>query len=294
MLAIRHQDLERWLQEKAATEGGCWKHFKHNPQIYLMAHEHSSKISILDSKKRFVTKKKIVDIKEFRSFLVQLFAISILWAHFKKADEFLLANDAYNYQLNEMEFKVGINSFCAAYGQEVISDEQLKIDFNTLDIDKSGSISFSEVCIFCCKFIDPKYYEQLVLMNKKDKSTDSDLTVQPEYLLNEHYYNNSQATSFNSSDVVNFSKEVLDDLKTKSAGDELSMSTKPSLKRKSVIPLTKDQADEALTGAMESVMAEVEKNLNIAQLVEFKIATEISLKEQLMGETSQPQTERTA
>lgn len=148
-LAIRLQDLEKWIQEKAATEGGGWKHFIHNPQIYTMAHEHASKYMNANSK-LFLVKKKIVDLPQFRALLVQLFAISILWLHFKRADEFLMGNDAYNCLLNRVEFKLGVKSFCAGYGHEEISDEQLDEDFDVLDKDKSGNISFTEVCnLFC-------------------------------------------------------------------------------------------------------------------------------------------------
>jgi hypothetical protein len=143
-LAIRLQDLEKWLQEKAANEGGGWKYFVHNPQIYMMAHEHASKYINANSK-LFLIKKKIVDLQQFRALLVQLFAISVLWVHFKKADEFIMGNDAYNSLLNRIEFKLGVKSFCAAYGHEDLTEEQLDADFDTLDKDRSGNISFNEV-----------------------------------------------------------------------------------------------------------------------------------------------------
>jgi hypothetical protein len=110
----------------------------------MMAHEHASKYINANSK-LFLIKKKIVDLQQFRALLVQLFAISVLWVHFKKADEFIMGNDAYNSLLNRIEFKLGVKSFCAAYGHEDLTEEQLDADFDTLDKDRSGNISFNEV-----------------------------------------------------------------------------------------------------------------------------------------------------
>ena len=271
--AIRLQDLEKWLQEKAASEGGSWKHFLHNPQVYALAHEHASKVANSNNK-LFLVKKKIVDLAEFRALLVQLFAISILWAHFKKADEFLLAGDAYNQKLNFMEFKVGVKSFCAAYGQEEITDEQLQTDFATLDTDKSNSISFNEVCNFCCKFIDPKFSAQYISNASNDSAEGSNkipLSKVDNLIRLSNNYNSGE---------LNFPTEVMEELRTKNTADELMTVTRSSMKRKSVVPLTKAEANEALNDAMDSVVAEVEKNQNIAQLIEFKITTELSLQEQ--------------
>lgn len=258
------------MAEKASTEGGSWKYFVHNPQIYSLAHEHASKV-VNTNDRLFLVKKKIVDLTQFRSLLVQLFAISILWAHFKKADEFLMGGDAYNEKLNFLEFKVGVSSFCAAYGQEEIDDEQLQQDFQTLDVDKSGSISFKEVCTFCSKFIDPKHAEQYSSKQSELLPTASGSSKVDTLIRLSNNYSIGES---------NFPTEVMEELRTKNQEDELLTVTKSSMKRKSVVPMTKAEANEALNDAMDSVVAEVEKNQNIAQLIEFKISTTLSLEEQ--------------
>jgi hypothetical protein len=79
---------------------------------------------------------------------------------------------------------------------------------------------------------------------------------------------------------MGFSNEVFEELESKHSHDELDAGPKTSMKRKSVVPLTKAQASEAFSHAMDTVLAEVEKNQSIAQLVELKVATELSLFDQ--------------
>ena len=59
-----------------------------NEQVMVMAHRQASKYSkttLLTS----VVGQKIVDVADFRAFLIQLFAISLMWVHFKNADSWL-------------------------------------------------------------------------------------------------------------------------------------------------------------------------------------------------------------
>lgn len=138
---LRLHELEGWLSKKAKTDGGPWKFFMNNPDIIAMAYNHSSKYM----SDQFLAKKKIVEIADFRTLLVHLFVVSILYTHFKHADECQDCGDARNNMLSVLEFKLAIRTFCTAYGQDPLSDEQILTDFQLLDTDKSGSISFSEV-----------------------------------------------------------------------------------------------------------------------------------------------------
>jgi len=139
--AIRFNELKRWLTHKAKTEGGPWKYFINNDEIFAMAHYHSSKF-VVD---KFLVKKKIVDIIEFRTLLVQLFVVSILWIHFRKADACSVCGDQYNNLLSFMEFKLATKTFTAVYGHEDLTDQQIRQDFALLDTNKDGSVSFAEV-----------------------------------------------------------------------------------------------------------------------------------------------------
>ena len=77
-----------------------------------------------------------------------------------------------------------------------------------------------------------------------------------------------------------FPVQVIEELKSKSTTDELDTVTRSSMKRRSVVPLTANQAGEAFNDAVESLVAEVEKNHMIQQFEELKLATELSLFEQ--------------
>ncbi|RYH05942.1 EF-hand domain-containing protein [archaeon] len=135
-----------WLQKKSTAEGGPWKFFISHPEIIAIAHLQAGKH--VKTNKNTRKAEKIVDISDFRGLLIQLFAVSIFWAHFKKADEWNSQEenrDAFNGKLNEGEFINAVKSFCAAYGQEKISDEQIKADFHSVDCDDTGSVSLLEV-----------------------------------------------------------------------------------------------------------------------------------------------------
>ena len=66
----------------------------------------------------------------------------ILLAHFRAQSE--TDNDT---QLNFKQFCLACNSLSKSHMDEHLQEEQLKIDFETLDVDKSNSISFLEVCM---------------------------------------------------------------------------------------------------------------------------------------------------
>jgi len=130
--------------EKGANEGGPWLHFMNHLEIIHLAHDISSK----HTKKLLFGKRKIVDIAQFRAFLVHLFVISILFVHFKRADEYQECSDAFHNQLNLIEFKLAIMTFCAAYCHEEFNDAQIKADFDLLHADsKSEGVAFAEVDI---------------------------------------------------------------------------------------------------------------------------------------------------
>lgn len=90
-----------------------------------------------------------MDINDFRALLIELFAVSVLWTHFKKADDWQSANrhDSYDGRLGIEECLLAVRTFCAAYGQEQLTDDQIRADFLALDMDGSGQLSLLEVRI---------------------------------------------------------------------------------------------------------------------------------------------------
>ena len=146
--------MHRWIEFKVETEGGPWKVFLANPEIIQFSHVQSCS---LYKRHETVLKKKVIGIDDFRTFLVHFFAISILWVHFKNADEFPTSNDFGNMKLSFDEFKMAVKTLTATHQGEECSEEQLMKDFITIDHDQSNSLGFVEVCAHCCKYIDPLF-----------------------------------------------------------------------------------------------------------------------------------------
>ena len=149
---ISFSELHRWINERAAKEGNPWTMLLSHPEIIEIAHEQAVK-TIEHSDVKYVIHKKVVDIATFRSLLLQLFAISIIWVHFKKADNHA-TNEGYDEKLNFHEFSRAVKTFSAAYGQEEIPDLKLFEDFCTLDKDQSGGITFAEVSVLYYVLLD--------------------------------------------------------------------------------------------------------------------------------------------
>lgn len=141
-VGISYSELHRWIRSKIDTEGGSWKVFMVNPEVIQFAHVQSCS---LYQRHDTVLKKKVIGIDDFRTFLVHFFAISVLWVHFKNADEFMYSNDFGNLKLTFEEFKLAVKTLTATHEKEELSDEQLMEDFVKLDHDQSNSLGFVEV-----------------------------------------------------------------------------------------------------------------------------------------------------
>lgn len=113
-----------------------------NPEVIQFAHVQSCS---LYQRHDTVLKKKVIGIDDFRTFLVHFFAISVLWVHFKNADEFMYSNDFGNLKLTFDEFKLAVKTLTATHEKEELTDEQLMEDFVKLDHDQSNSLGFVEV-----------------------------------------------------------------------------------------------------------------------------------------------------
>eukprot|EP01031_Cornospumella_fuschlensis_P024580 gene24580-29698_t len=146
--SVSYYEFAAWLHRKATSESGPWRFFVSHPEIVEVAHTQSSKLAR--------NHKKIVDVNDFRGLLIQLFAVSIFWTHFKRADECMILGDgtqSFDGKLNVEEFTLAVKSFCNAYGQEKLTDESIRSDFLALDKDNSGTLSLLEVCGLCAQFI---------------------------------------------------------------------------------------------------------------------------------------------
>jgi hypothetical protein len=101
----------------------------------------------------------ISGLEGFKQFLIHLFVLSILWVHFKHADDWNEGNDVGNEKLTYDEFKMACRTFISAQANETLTEDKIQADFALLDLDKSGSVEFIEVrlcilyssCMLCSR-----------------------------------------------------------------------------------------------------------------------------------------------
>jgi hypothetical protein len=149
---IAYVELEKWIQAKARSDasssngssGSGWGFMLSNPLIIKIAHAQSVKHSEARKDSALINQ-KIVGLAEFRSLVVHLFAISILWVHFKNADDWVEGYDFGNLSLSLEEFKLACRTVAASHANEELSDETIEKDFQLLDLNKNGSLAFLEV-----------------------------------------------------------------------------------------------------------------------------------------------------
>ena len=159
---ITYEELRRWFQKKVETEGGSWNLFIVHVDVLRFAHVQAARVSLRRRKRAHQNRHKytqrVIGIDDFRNFLVHIFAISVLWVHFKNADDFdRNSYDFGNLSLNMEEFRLSLKTLTGAYAGESLTEEQIAADFKALDFDGSNSIGFVEVCAYCCRFIDPAF-----------------------------------------------------------------------------------------------------------------------------------------
>lgn len=127
-----------------ASDGSSWRLIVTNMSIFKFAHTMAGKHRPAGS--LAMPDDRIIGLDAFKQFLVHLFVLSILWVHFKHADQWKEGQDAGNEKLNFNEFKMACRSFSSAQANEELSDAKIAADFKLLDIDQSGYLDFYEVC----------------------------------------------------------------------------------------------------------------------------------------------------
>eukprot|EP01038_Epipyxis_sp_PR26KG_P007832 gene7832-10638_t len=196
---ISFSEMELFIKEKAAKEGGGWATVLSHHEVLEIAHneaaKHEASNAIKDSKKVF-------SIVEFQIFLINLFAISILWAHFKSADNWIQGSEYGNEILSFEEFSFAAKTFCKTHAHEEITDEQIRADFAIMDVNHSGSLPFAEICGYFCKFIDPNYHA----IGEKVSST-IEPEIHHEIIHSDHHVGMDEA--FNElSEIVNLNEDT--------------------------------------------------------------------------------------
>eukprot|EP01040_Poterioochromonas_malhamensis_P002880 gene2880-3064_t len=251
---ISYIELEKWIRSKAVT-GGSWSFMISNAIIIKMAHAQAVRHSTAD--RTHIVNQKDVGFNDFRNLLIHLFAISILWVHFKNADDWVEGYDFGNLSLSFEEFKLACRSVSASYANEPLADEQIEQDFSLLDLNKNGSLAFIEVCEYCCKFIHNEFemkLEETRVSSKRGsihisvKNGTNDCTIDPLLLGNSERRVSAEPTFEDKEDLMHSSSEK------KSSSRSIQ--------------------SEKISKAMDAMSAEIQKNQSVADFVEIKVSTE--------------------
>lgn len=140
--ALSFVDVRDWILDRSKKDP-CWGIFLTSGPVLAIAHKNSCKHGDSASCRAAA---KVVKITEFRTLLVHLFALSILWSHFQNADQWdQSGGDIGTKQLNFDAFKLACRTFASANAKEELLDEQILADFELLDENQSLTIGFVEV-----------------------------------------------------------------------------------------------------------------------------------------------------
>lgn len=192
----------------------------------------------------------VVDVDEFKHFLIHLFALSIMWVHFKSADEWIDGQDVGNETLTLDEFRLACRTFNTAQANTELSNERIEADFKLLDTNSNDSVDFLEVCAYCCKFIDPSFAEEALKSaspsSKSNRHKSVDYGLDPDE-------NHSASMKKKRQNTIHSA------LKNQQAGAE--------------------EEEAANTGetAISHVAKEMDKNKTIAEFEQIKHSTEMAL-----------------
>lgn len=148
---IGYGDLKIWIEKKIATEGKSWSIFQLSQPVLMIAHKLAS--GSQEAKENHATHGKVISIAEFRNFLVNLFAISILWVHFDSANSWGEDHDAATKQLDKSHFTRACQTLNASLANDQLTQEQIDADFEKLDVHGNGTIGFMEICKHCSQYL---------------------------------------------------------------------------------------------------------------------------------------------
>jgi hypothetical protein len=162
-------DFRRWIISQAEQVGGYWNVLLSTNEVINLAFEYSC----VHMSRKTVLGKRVVDITHFRTLLVQLFVVSVLWSIFRKADSNCLEAenpDAFNNELDFDEFAFAMRTFCVCYSQQSEpSNEDIRTDFQLLDEKKTGHVQFSVVCRHCSKFMQQDFCQQFAAAKTREQ-----------------------------------------------------------------------------------------------------------------------------
>ena len=139
---ITDGELMRWIKLKKMSEGGSWSAMVENKDVFKIAH-----LQTVNGNDGSIVSKEggtAFTVNDFRNFLLHLYSVSVLWVHFKSADD---EEDSAvgNLKLDKAEFETAVATLTATRSGEEVSNEQLEKDFKLLDANSDGTLAFTEV-----------------------------------------------------------------------------------------------------------------------------------------------------
>eukprot|EP00596_Hydrurales_sp_CCMP1899_P000528 CAMPEP_0119038058 /NCGR_PEP_ID=MMETSP1177-20130426/6740_1 /TAXON_ID=2985 /ORGANISM="Ochromonas sp, Strain CCMP1899" /LENGTH=529 /DNA_ID=CAMNT_0007000133 /DNA_START=135 /DNA_END=1721 /DNA_ORIENTATION=+ len=150
-------DVKDWIVANGQFDSN-WKIFLTSGPVLTIAHKYACKHGDDNSS---VSGSKMVNVTEFKTLLVHLFALSILWSHFQNAEKWEDSGSEHaGHRLNFEAFKLACRTFDSANAHEDLTDAQIKTDFELIDSNLSGSVGFIEVCNHCYTFRDDSEVEK--------------------------------------------------------------------------------------------------------------------------------------
>ena len=140
--AISFADVQFWLAEKEKADP-LWSIFLNSGPVLSIAHKYACKHGDTHSS---VSASKMVNVTEFRTLLVHLYAFTVLWCHFANAMKWEESgSDVVGHKLNFQAFKLAFRTFDSANAHLDLNDKEIKADFEIIDSNFSSSVGFMEV-----------------------------------------------------------------------------------------------------------------------------------------------------
>ena len=149
--AISFVDFQKRILEKAKAnteDAKFWGMLVQNGPVLKVAHKSASLVD-----------KSVINVSEYKSFLVHLFVASVLWRYFDFADN-AFDDTGKDQQLTFPQFKLAVHAFCRAHAGEELDEQTIMDDFHLLDTNLSNTIGFMEICRYTSNFIDPTFHSK--------------------------------------------------------------------------------------------------------------------------------------
>lgn len=135
--------VQAWIAKKSAEKpDSCWTTFKNSGSAIMMSHKAAATHMDGDSS---VASRKVVDISEFKAFLIHLYATTILWTHYIAVAGNTTDEENFRKKLNLHEFSLACKTLNDTHAKEVLTKEILRRDFQLLDENCDGLVGFVQV-----------------------------------------------------------------------------------------------------------------------------------------------------